>query len=182
MVAIRSKVTIRRRGDLRGHILKIEKALQSPTKVKVGLPAGKSPADIVSIAVWNHFGTSGSGKGFSTPRGGGFGGPIPARPFITVAMFKHRGEIRMNLRKIAHEVTINGKPLQPQMERLGQFGAGVVQKTISGGVGPPNSPLTISIKGSSKQLIDGGRMFGSITWALDYGSGSGGMGFKGGSK
>jgi len=166
MVSIRSKVTFRRRGDLKGHILKIEKALQGPSKVKVGLPAGKSPADILDIAVWNHFGTS---------RG------IPARPFITVAMFKGRGEIRMNLRKIAYSVTVNGKPLTPELEKLGAYGAGKIQDQIASNMPPPNAASTIAQKGSSRTLIDTGRLRQSITWALDYGSG-GGLGFKGGSK
>lgn len=167
MVAIRSKLTLRRRGDLRGHIHKIETALKGPSKVKVGLPAGKADSDIVSIAIWNHFGTS---------RG------IPPRPFITVAMYKGRGEIRMNLRKIAYNVTVNGKPMTPELQKLGVYGAGKIQDQIASNMPPANAPSTIAQKGSSRTLIDTGRMRQSITWALDEGSGSGGLGFKGASK
>jgi hypothetical protein len=160
---IRAKVTLRRRGDLRGHIMKMEKALQGPTKVKVGLPAGKADVDVVSIAIWNHFGTS---------RG------IPPRPFITVAMFKGRGEIRMNLRKIAYNVTVNGKPLTPELQKLGVYGAGKIQDQIASNMPPPNAPSTIAQKGSSGTLIDTGRMRQSITWELDGASGVR-IGFKG---
>ncbi len=149
---IRARVTLRRRGDLRGHIMKIQTALQGPKAVKVGLPAGKSPADVLDIAAWNHFGTS---------RG------IPPRPFISVAMFKGRGEIRMNLRKIAYEVTVNAKPLTPELQRLGFYGAGLIQTQIASNMPPPNAPSTIARKGSSRTLIDTGRMRQSITWALD---------------
>lgn len=170
MVAIRSKVTLRRRGNLRGHIHKIETALKGPKAVKVGLPAGKSPADVVQIGIWNHFGTAGSGKGFSTPRGGGFGGPIPPRPFITVAMFKGRAQIRMNLRKIAYEVTVNGKPMTPELQKLGAFGAALIQQTIADGGFAPNSATTIRLKGTGKKpLTDEGRLRASIGWELDGG-------------
>lgn len=155
MVAIRSKVTLRRRGDLRGHIHKIETALKGPSKVKVGLPAGKADSDIVSIAIWNHFGTS---------RG------IPPRPFIAIAMYKGRGEIRMNLRKIAYNVTVNGKPMTPELQKLGAYGAGKIQDQIASNTPPPNAPSTVKQKGSSRTLIDSGRMRQSVTWALDVGT------------
>lgn len=166
MVTIRSKVTLRRRGDLRGHVQKMEKALAGPTKVKVGLPGGKAPADVVQIAVWNHFGTS---------RG------IPPRPFITIAMYKGRAEIRANLRRVAYQVTVNAKPLTPELQKLGAYGAGKIQDQIASNMPPPNAPSTVAQKGSSGTLIDTGRMRQSITWELDGASGVG-IGFKGGSK
>lgn len=166
MVAIRTKVTLRRRGDLAGHIAKLIKGLQGPTKVKVGFPAGASPASVIDIAVWNHFGTAGSGTGFVRNGIGGFGGPIPPRPFITVAMFRHRNEIRRNLRRIAEAVIRDGTPVSRQMPRLGAYGAGLIQGQISSNMGPPNSTLTVTIKGSSGTLIDSGRMRQSVTWQL----------------
>lgn len=187
MVRITSKVTLRRRGNLANHIAKIEKAVSGPTKIKVGLPAGKSDPGIVQIAIWQHFGTAGSGTNFAT-KGignktfGGFGGPIPARPFLTVAMYKFRASIRRDLRKIAESITVNGKPLQPALGLLGEKAKGHVQATISAGVGPPNAPLTIAIKGSSKQLIHEGNMWGALTWAFDYGSGGAGAGLRKGAK
>lgn len=164
MVTIRTRTTLRQRGDLRGHVQKIERALAGPLKVKVGLPAGKAPADIVQIAIWNHFGTS---------RG------IPPRPFITIAMFKARAEIRTNLRKVAYQVTVNAKPLTPELQKLGVYGAGKIQSQISSNMPPPNAPSTIAQKRSSGTLIDTGRMRQSITWELDGGSGAA-IGFKGG--
>jgi hypothetical protein len=149
---IRARVTLRQRGDLRGHIMKIQTALKGPKAVKVGLPAGKSPADVLDIAAWNHFGTS---------RG------IPPRPFISVAMFKGRGEIRMNMRRIAYEVTVNGKPLTPELERLGVYGERLIQAQISSSMPPPNAPSTIARKGSATTLVHKGRLRQSIGWALD---------------
>lgn len=152
MITIRTKVTLRRRGNLANHIAKIEKGVQGPKAVKVGFPKGKADKDIVSIAIWNHFGTS---------RG------IPARPFITIAMFKGRAEIRAALRKIAKNTVDTGAPLATQLPKLGVFGAGKIQDQIAANTPPPNAPSTIKKKGSSRTLIDTGRMRQSVTWEID---------------
>lgn len=152
MVTIRTKVTLRRRGNLANHLAKIEKGVQGPKAVKVGFPKGKADADVVSIAIWNHFGTS---------RG------IPARPFITIAMFKNRREIRAALRKIAKNTVDTGAPIAAQLPKLGTFGAGKIQDQIAANTPPPNAPSTIRQKGSSRTLIDTGRMRQSVTWEVD---------------
>lgn len=152
MVQIRTKVTLRRRGNLANHIAKIEKAVEGPKAVKVGFPKGKADDDVVSIAIWNHFGTS---------RG------IPARPFITIAMFKNRRQIRAALRKIAEGTVQNGMPLAVQMPKLGALGAGKIQDQIAANTPPPNAPSTIRQKGSTATLIDTGRMRQSVTWEID---------------
>lgn len=147
-----TKVTHRKRGNLANHLAKIERGLAGPHKVKVGFPAGKASADVVSIAIWNHFGTS---------RG------IPPRPFITIAMFKNRGEIRANLRKIAAAQVKAGTPISGQLPKLGAYGAGKIQDQIANNTPPPNAASTVKRKGSSRTLIDTGRMRQSVTWAID---------------
>lgn len=166
MVQIRTKVTLRRRGNLANHIAKIEAAVKGPKAVKVGYPAGTKPG-IVQIAIWQHFGTAGSGKPFKTERGGGFGGPIPARPFITVAMFKGRRQIRNELRKQAYDITVNGKPMPQTLFILGNLGKDLIDKQIRSNMGPPNSPTTIRLKGSSRTLQDTGNMVQAVSWAID---------------
>lgn len=155
MVTIRTRTTLRQRGDLSKHIAKITRGLEGPRKVKVGFPAGKADTDVVSIAVWNHFGTS---------RG------IPPRPFITIAMFKARAEIRANLRKIAEATVVKGIPVSRQLPKLGAYGAGKIQDQIAANMPPANAPSTVKQKGSSRTLIDTGRMRQSVTWALDVGT------------
>jgi hypothetical protein len=152
MVTLRTKVTLRRRGNLANHLAKIEKGVQGPKAVKVGFPKGKADADVVSIAIWNHFGR---------PRG------IPARPFITIAMFKNRRQIRAALRKIAEGTVQTGTPLATQMPKLGALGTGMIQDQIAANTPPPNAPSTIRQKGSSRTLIDTGRMRQSVTWEID---------------
>lgn len=149
---ITAKVTMRRRGNLRGHVAKVDAAVKGPKGVKIGLPAGKAPGDLVDIAVWNHFGTS---------RG------IPSRPFLTLAMFKGRAQIRAAVKKIAQNVVTARRALTPQLKKLGIFGQGLVQKQISSNTPPPNAAPTVRQKGSSGTLIDKGRLRQSITWVLD---------------
>lgn len=149
---ITAKVTLRRRGSLRGHIAKIEKDVKGPKAVKVGLPAGKAPGDLVDIAVWNHFGTS---------RG------IPPRPYLTLAMFKNRGEIRAAMRKIAENVVKAKASIISQLPKLGMLGQGFVQKQIASNTPPPNAASTVRKKGSSKTLINTGRLRQSQTWVID---------------
>ncbi len=54
-------------------------------------------------------------------------------------------------------------------QALGQLGAGVVsdiQRTIQRGVPPPNSPITVARKGSSKTLIDEAQMIQALNWEV----------------
>jgi hypothetical protein len=173
---INVRVSMKQKGDAGRWLAGFEKRMKGPTAVKVGFPAGTSGrhpgglVDVVQIAVWNHFGTAGSGKGFSTKRGGGFGGPIPPRPFILIAVFRHRSQIRRLLASIYRDVLAGKTDAVTGLSRLGLYGAGIIQQTISQGVGAANSPTTIRLKGSSKQLIDSGHMRQAVTWALDVGS------------
>ncbi len=152
MVTIRTKVTLRRRGNLANHLAKIEKGVQGPKAVKVGFPKGKADADVVSIAIWNHFGTS---------RG------IPARPFITIAMFKNRREIRAALRKVAKKTVETGVPIAASLPDLGKLGVNAITKQIDSNMPPRNAPSTVRQKGSDATLVDTGRMIGAVTWEVD---------------
>lgn len=161
---------VERKKDGRGTIKKIEAALRGPSKVKVGFPAGKVAGDLVTIAFWNHEGTN-RAKGDVFFKNGklGFSGPIPPRPFITVAMFKGRGEIKAMIRAEAKRLVFagNAAPMRYALERIGMMGASLIQDQIGSNMGPPNSPMTVELKGSSATLIDSGRMRQSVTWVLD---------------
>ena len=60
--------------------IKLPNSLSGPTKVKVGFVRGMADQDNINKAVWNEFGTAGGASG------GGWGGPIPERPFLRNAM------------------------------------------------------------------------------------------------
>lgn len=166
MIGISTTVRITQKGDLHGRLQQILREVEQPSTVKVGFPAGKAPGDLISIAFWNHEGTS-RAKGDVFFRNGKFGvsGPIPARPFITVAMFKGRGEIRATLSSLAKGLMNGTMTMDRAMPLLGFTGQEMIQAQIGSGMGPANSPMTIALKGSSSTLIDSGRMQGAVTWA-----------------
>lgn len=166
MISITTK--IERKGDAKKVLEKIKAALKGPSMVKVGLPAGKAPGELIDIAFWNHEGTNReSGDVFFRNGKFGISGPIPPRPFIPIAMFKGRMEIRAHLRADAAKIVRGEMDMAAALPRLGLLGSGLIHKTVSAGVGPPNSPMTVELKGSSKPLIDNRRLIGAFTWAVD---------------
>ena len=161
MLKITTSMKVARKGDMVRHLQKMQAALKSPEHaVRVGFPAGKAPTDVVQVAIWNHFGTRGGASG------GGWGGPVPARPFITAAIWNNRQQLRAQIRAIALGIVQRGENPRIGLGRLGQYATGLVQGEIVKGVPPPNSPVTIKLKGSSKPLVDTGRLKGAVTW--DY--------------
>lgn len=54
---------------------------------------------------------------------------------------------------------------------VGSKTAATMRKVVSGGVDPVNSQFTSQVKGSTKQLVDSGRLFKAITHRVTKGSG-----------
>ncbi|WP_210209675.1 hypothetical protein [Aureimonas flava] len=135
--------------------------LKGPTKVKVGFPSGKAGADIVQRAVWNEFGTRGGASG------GGWGGPVPERPFMRNAMRSNRGKYQRAMAAGAREVLRSSTSLRSILPRLGALAQGDIQAEITALRSPPNSPVTIALKGSSNPLIDTGEMRQRVTWQVE---------------
>jgi hypothetical protein len=167
---IKITTTIQRKGNAKEAIEKIVKALkEGPAGVKVGFPQGDSPQSVINRAYWNHEGTSrAKGEPFKTADGKfGISGPIPPRPFITVAMFHGRQEIKTAMRNEAARVMRGEITMPIALSHLGILGQGLIQRQIRSGVGPPNSPMTIFLKGTGKNTLnDSGIMGGSVSWEL----------------
>lgn len=159
---------VERKGDASKTFKNIIQSTKGPTKVKVGFPSGKAPGDLISIAYWNHEGTN-RAKGDVFMRNGkiGISGPIPPRPFITVAMYKGRRQIRYFLSATAKAMLQGKADLKTGLTKLGMTGQDMIQIQIGSNMGPANSPMTIYLKGSSGTLRDSGRMFQSVTWDFD---------------
>lgn len=132
-----------------------------PTKVKVGFPAGKADGMTINKAVWNEFGTRGGASG------GGWGGPIPERPFMRNTMRDKNAAYRAALKQAAKSVLNGALSLDMVMRRLGVMAVGDIQAEITALRSPPNSPVTIARKGSSNPLIDTGEMRQSVTYKVD---------------
>lgn len=167
MLSVTTK--LEQKGDAKAALEKVLRELKWPQRmVKVGFPAGKAPGSIIHIAYWNHEGTSRK-KGDVFFRNGKFGisGPIPSRPFITVAVFNGRPQIREEMRKSVAAIIRGERTMDQAMMRLGTLGQFLIQAQIAAGMGPPNSAMTIMLKGSAQPLNDTGAMGSAVTWALD---------------
>lgn len=125
--------------------------LAGPAKVKVGFPAGDAPGDVISIAVWNHYGTR----------------TIPERPFLDNAMRDNRTKYRAAMAKSARRILRGETSLRTVMSKLGIQAQGDIQEEITALREPPNAPSTIRQKGSSNPLIDSGRMRGAVTHQVE---------------
>lgn len=146
----------------RKQFIKIPEKLEGPSGVKIGFAS----QEMAKRALYNEFGTRGSGKGFSTPRGGGFGGPIPERPFMRNTIRNNRLRYIDALRSSAVKLVEGKTTLKVVFAKFGTLIQGDVQKEITSLQSPPNSPLTIKLKGSSNPLIDTGEMRASVTYEL----------------
>lgn len=160
-------VEIRRKQHKPGLLDRIQRSLSGPKQVKVGLPNGEADGDIIKIGIYNHFGTKGSGKGFVRNGVWGFGGPIPERPFLSNAMRDNRNKYRDGMQTAARAILAGEYDMRTALNRLGIMAQGDIQREIQSLSTPPNSPVTVAIKGSSNPLVDTGRLGQSITWALD---------------
>lgn len=139
----------------------IGSALAGPKTVKVGFPAGEADQDNINKAVWNEFGTKGGASG------GGWGGPIPERPFLRNAIRENRGKYRDAMRSSAAKILVGKTGIRTVLSKLGIVAQGDIQAEITSLQSPPNIPVTVALKGSSNPLIDSGEMRGAVTWKVN---------------
>ena len=152
-MAFKSKVRVR---DSDPGFKKLRKKFSGPDRVDVGVfgakVAGKTDKDgkaidLVVIAASNEFGTN----------------TIPERSFMRAGVDENKKEFEAFLEKGTFNV-IAGKLSKRQLiGRLGLLGVKKIQEKIESGPFKANKPATVKRKGSSKPLIDTGRMRQSIT-------------------
>lgn len=148
-------------GVKRREVVKLPKGVKGPSQVKVGFPKGEADQDNINKAIWNEFGTKGGASG------GGWGGPVPERPFMRNAMRGNRGKYRDALKASAAKLLTGKTTVRQVLAKLGIVAQGDIQAEITSLQSPPNSPVTIALKGSSKPLIADGEMRGAVTWKVD---------------
>lgn len=148
---ITGRATTRQKGSLARHLAQLRKALSGPVSVDVGFPAGKVGPDIVAIASYQQFGTS---------RG------IPARPFMTIALFRGERAIRGEMRQAARLTVTKTLPLATHLPRIGAYGATLIKQQIENNTPPPNAASTVRKKGHGRTLIDTGAMKEAVTWKI----------------
>ena len=140
---------------------KLPERITGPSKVKVGFPAGEVDGEVLNRAIWTHFGTAGGASG------GGWGGPIPERPFLTNAIRDNRGAYKRAMHVSALKILLGETSLQTVLRTLGNKAQDDIKAEIVSLSTPPNSPLTIELKGSQNPLIDSGLMKDSVRWKID---------------
>lgn len=133
------------------------RTLSPQGKVAVGFPKGGAQAQ---KAIWQEFGTRGGASG------GGWGGPIPERPFMRNSMRNNRDKYRQAMLSSASKLIYGEVSMHEVLAKLGAQAQGDIQKEITSLRSPPNSPVTIARKGSSNPLIDTGAMRQAVTWEI----------------
>lgn len=139
---------------------KVQTSLRGPKKVKVGLVAGEADSDNIMKGIWTHFGTRGGASG------GGWGGPVPERPWLSSAMRDNRAKYRDGMKASARKLLLGQTSLQTVLSKLGIMAKSDVDESISTWTTPGNSEVTIAIKGSSHPLIDTGEMKRSVSYKV----------------
>ena len=121
--------------------------------VRIGFQAGEAKyddgTDVAEIALYNELGTS----------------SIPSRPFLRDSVDNHESEINAFF-KTSKKSMLAGKDAEAILKEVGIFMKDLVQGEITDGSFAPNAPSTIARKGSSKPLIDTGKMRQSVNYVI----------------
>ena len=161
----RSKLTI---SDKKWQKLKkaIPEVANSSVDVGIQSDAGSSDEDqegvpLATRAAYNEFGTRGGASG------GGWGGPVPARPFMGSTVDEKREAWgRVADRAISRALT-GEMPFKDGLAIFGTLAQQDIQTKILTLDSPPNSDATIALKKSSNPMIDTGAMRQAIRYVVN---------------
>ena len=134
---------------------KLQKILKelADKEVRIGFQQGKATeedgTDICDIAAWNELGTVN----------------MPSRPFLRMSVDDNSDKINSFMSAQKRSI-INGEPTDRILKKIGIFQKDLIQEKITEGSFAPNAPSTIKAKGSSKPLIDTGRMRQSVNFEI----------------
>lgn len=142
--------------DING-ITQLRKGTKEPYKVKVGVINGgdwKASDDSITVAGYGYINEMGS-----------ITANIPQRSFIRSPLSLH---LKDNIKKYKQkyiDLIFKKHKIKEAYDLLGVNCKGIILQAFSdanGGAWAPNSPITIERKGSSRPLIDTGRLRKSI--------------------
>lgn len=134
---------------------KLQKILKelADKEVRVGFQQGKATeedgTDVCDIAAWNELGTVN----------------MPSRPFLRMSVDDNSDKINSFMSAQKRSI-IKGEPVDRILKKIGIFQKDLIQEKITEGSFAPNAPSTIKAKGSSKPLIDTGRMRQSVNFEI----------------
>lgn len=133
--------------------IRLELAGLDKQRVKVGLQAGDTAPDGTSLAeigAFNEYGTS----------------TIPARPFLRAAYEQYQRQLQQFKARLINLIYERKIDTGKGLAILGEKHQQQVQAKIGDGPWVENAPSTIAQKGSSKPLIDTGRLRQSIRYLV----------------
>lgn len=94
---------------------------------------------------------------------------IPPRPFLRSTLRDRRDDIMKRTNQLAASVLRGTMSVDRALGLLGQYVTSQVKKTITSGDGvpPPLTAETIQKKGSTRPLVDEGRLLNSINYRIE---------------
>lgn len=98
-----------------------------------------------------------------------FGSPqknIPERSYLRATLQEHKDEVTALFSQRVPELLLKGEDVKKFLDKIGVWFTGLVQKKIVTGPFKKLKQKTIDAKGSSKPLIDTGRLRQSITYRV----------------
>lgn len=135
--------------------IKFQKMLKelADKEVRIGFQHGKATeedgTDICDVAAWNELGTVN----------------MPSRPFLRKSVDENEGKINSFLKSKKKDL-IRGVSAEQVLKEIGIFQKDLIQEKITDGSFAPNAESTVKKKGSSKPLIDTGRMRQSVNYEI----------------
>lgn len=122
------------------------------TEVVIGVQEGANNdgQSIAEYAAYNEFGTE----------------KIPERSFMRSTFDAHVNELSDDLSRRYGQVQAGTMTVRTALGLVGLRHQDQIKRTIDNHVPPPNSPVTIALKGSSHTLIDTGAMKNSIHYII----------------
>ena len=122
-------------------------------QVRIGFQHGKATeddgTDVCDVAAWNELGTVN----------------MPSRPFLRKSVDENGEKINSFMKSMKREI-LKGTSAEQILKLIGIFQKDLIQEKITEGSYVPNAASTIRKKGSSKPLIDTGRMRQSVNYQI----------------
>lgn len=136
---------------------RLKKNLKGPDSVDIGVFA-KQGSELVIYAATNEFGTDRAGPNRNIA--------IPERSFLRAGIDENRRDLKKFAAKKALDVVTGKLSKKVALSQLGLLAQAKVLMKIIRGPFVPNKPSTIIAKGSSKPLINTGRLRQSISFEV----------------
>lgn len=135
--------------------IKFQKMLRelAEKEVRIGFQHGKATeedgTDICDVAAWNELGTVN----------------MPSRPFLRKSVDENESKINAFLQSKKKDL-VKGVSAEQVLKEIGIFQKDLVQEKLTDGSFAANAESTVKQKGSSKPLIDSGRMRQSVNYVI----------------